>query len=113
MPSNDLQVDVQQVFLLPGIGVVADGVIIEGTLRRGTRVRVQSTGEIAVVGAIAQGLRPVAQAGPGDHVGIRLEFPYVVRNEAWLPAERNFRHLIHTPDSLHRSEDVSAVLPAV
>ncbi len=100
MLSNELNVKILEVFLLPGIGVVADAIVKEGTLRRGTRVRVQSTGEVALVASLEKHYQPIMSAEAGDHVGVRLDFPYKVCNEAFLPTERNFRQLIQVPDSL-------------
>ncbi len=100
MPSSDLNVEIREVFLLPGIGVVADAIVKEGTLRRGTHVRVQSTGEVAVVASLEKHYQPILSATVGEHVGVRLDFPYKVCNEAFLPTERNFRQLIQVPDSL-------------
>ncbi len=109
MTSNDLNVEIREVFLLPGIGVVADAVVKEGILRRGTHVRVQSTGEVAVVASLEKHYQPIMSAQAGDHVGVRLDFPYKVCNEAFLPTERNFRQLIQVPDSLYDSEETPEI----
>jgi translation initiation factor IF-2 len=99
-----------EVFLLPGIGVVADAIVKEGVLRRGTHVRVQSTGEIAVVASLEKHYQPIMSAQAGDHVGVRLDFPYKVCNEAFLPTERNFRQLIQVPDSLYNYEETPEIV---
>jgi translation initiation factor IF-2 len=110
MLSSSLNVEVFEVFLLPGIGVVADAIVKEGTLRRGTYVRVQSTGEVAVVASLEKHYQPIMSAQAGDHVGIRLDFPYKVCNEAFLPTERNFRQLIQVPDSLYCCEKTPEIV---
>jgi GTPase len=109
MTLSDLNVEIREVFLLPGIGVVADAVVKDGTLRRGTRVRVQSTGEVAVVASLEKHYQPIMSAQAGDHIGIRLDFPYKVCNEAFLPTERNFRQLIQVPDSLYANEETPEI----
>ncbi len=110
MTSNDLNVEIREVFLLPGIGVVADAVVKEGILRRGSRVRVQSTGEVAVVASLEKHYQPIMSALAGDHIGVRLDFPYKVCNEAFLPTERNFRQLIQVPDCLYDSEETPEIV---
>jgi translation elongation factor EF-1alpha len=110
MTSNDLNVEIREVFLLPGIGVVADAVVKEGILRRGSHVRVQSTGEVAVVASLEKHYQPIMSALAGDHIGVRLDFPYKVCNEAFLPTERNFRQLIQVPDCLYDSEETPEIV---
>jgi GTPase len=109
MLSSDLNVEIKEIYLLPGIGVVADAVVKEGIIRRGTRVRVQSSGEIAVVASLEKHYQPIMSAQAGDHIGVRLDFPYKVCNEAFLPTERNFRQLIQVPDSLCCSEETPEI----
>ncbi|OLS15622.1 MAG: hypothetical protein RBG13Loki_0721 [Promethearchaeota archaeon CR_4] len=113
MLSTDLNVEIREVFLLPGIGVVADAVVKNGVLSRGARVQVQSTGEIAVVASLEKEYQPIVSATAGDQVGVRLDFPYTVCNEAFLPTERNFRHLIQVPDTLHHIEDTLKILASL
>jgi hypothetical protein len=108
--SSDLIVEIREVFLLPGIGVVADAIVRNGILSRGARVQVQSTGEIAIVASLEIHCQPIMSAKPGDQVGVRLDFPYKVCNEAFLPTERNFRHLIQVPDNLRCCEEAPEIL---
>jgi len=110
MLSNDLNVEIREVFLLPDIGVVVDAIVKNGILCRGARVQVQSTGEVAIVASLEKYYQPIMSAKAGDQVGIRLDFPYKVCNEALLSTERNFRHLIQVPDSLRCCEKTPEIL---
>lgn len=98
--EQNLRVQVHEVYLLPEVGVIADATIIGGVLQRGVQVRIQSSGEVATVGKLEKNFFPVQTASLGDHVGIRLDFPFKVAVDTDSPNERNFHRLIRVPDEL-------------
>ncbi|MCY3411141.1 MAG: hypothetical protein INQ03_05825 [Candidatus Heimdallarchaeota archaeon] len=72
-PDGFLAINTDHAFPVKGVGSVILGTVINGTVKKGQKIRVFPSGQVGTVRSIQVNDEDVNEAGPGVHVGLAMK----------------------------------------